>query len=173
MLDVANEIRKELKKNGYSSREISVRKRHAGYSSAINVTIKDLTINLKDIKKIVHKFENVGWDERTGEILSGGNTFVFVDYDYMKLCDFRESNNIEQEAKNILEKANAKAKEINNRGICFKLFKDNDNILYDGEYLTFVNGFTYNGHTHLTPDHLVNILTDIKLGKIKGGDSLV
>lgn len=72
------EIRKTLKSNGYSNRQISVT-----YDGAIWVTIKDSNIKLEDIENLVKKYENYRTDEITGEILSGGNTFVFVQYDYI------------------------------------------------------------------------------------------
>ena len=75
-------LRKELKDKGYSSRKIGVRHRYCGYSSSIHVTIKDLNIDKKEIEAIAKKYSAVDYDERTGEILAGGNTFVFVDYDW-------------------------------------------------------------------------------------------
>lgn len=71
-------IRKELKEHGYSNRRVGVS--YDGY--AIRLTIKELAIEMKEIENIAMKYENYSRDERTGEILSGGNTFVFVDYDY-------------------------------------------------------------------------------------------
>lgn len=71
-------IRKELKEHGYNNRRVSVR--YDGY--AIWVTVKEFEIDIKEIENIANKYENYSIDERTGEILSGGNTFVFVDYDY-------------------------------------------------------------------------------------------
>lgn len=71
-------IRKELKEHGYSNRRVGVS--YDGY--AIRLTIKELAIEMKEIESIAMKYESYSRDERTGEILSGGNTFVFVDYDY-------------------------------------------------------------------------------------------
>lgn len=71
-------LRKELKEHGYNNRRVSVR--YDGY--AIWVTVKAFDIDKKEIENIAMKYENYSCDERTGEILSGGNTFVFVDYDY-------------------------------------------------------------------------------------------
>lgn len=71
-------IRQELKEHGYSNRRVGVS--YDGY--AIRLTIKELAIEMKEIENIAMKYENYSRDERTGEILSGGNTFVFVDYDY-------------------------------------------------------------------------------------------
>lgn len=71
-------IRKELKEHGYNNRRVGVS--YDGY--AIRLNIKELAIDKKEIENIAMKYENYSRDERTGEILSGGNTFVLVDYDY-------------------------------------------------------------------------------------------
>lgn len=71
-------IRKELKEHGYNNRRVGVS--YDGY--AIWLNIKELAIDIKEIENIVMKYENYSRDERTGEILQGGNTFVFVNYDY-------------------------------------------------------------------------------------------
>lgn len=71
-------IRKELKEHGYNNRRVGVS--YDGY--AIRLKIKELAIDIKEIENIAMKYENYSRDERTGEILSGGNTFVLVDYDY-------------------------------------------------------------------------------------------
>lgn len=70
-------IRNTLKSNGYSNRQIGVTN-----DGAIWVTIKDSNIKLEDIENLVKKYEYYYTDKATGEILSGGNTFVFVQYDY-------------------------------------------------------------------------------------------
>jgi len=79
----AAEIRKEIKKEfGLSSRDVSVKVRAGG--GAVNVslrTLKSLPFFNK-IKKIGQGKEKYTRDERTQEILSGGNTFIFVDIDY-------------------------------------------------------------------------------------------
>lgn len=75
-------IRNELKQHGYNSRRVGVRYQIAGYSAAIYVTIKEKEIDKKEIENIAMKYNDIDRDERTGEILMGGNTFVFVDYDY-------------------------------------------------------------------------------------------
>lgn len=71
-------IRKELKEHGYNNRRVGVS--YDGY--AIRLNIKELAIDKKEIENIAMKYENYSRDERTGEILSGGDTFVIVDYDY-------------------------------------------------------------------------------------------
>lgn len=70
-------VRNALKSNGYNNRKVSVTN-----DGAIWVTVKDLDINIDDIEKLVKKYEHYYTDEITGEILQGGNTFIFVQYDY-------------------------------------------------------------------------------------------
>lgn len=71
-------IRQALKEHGYNNRKVCVR--YDGY--AIWLTIKDLAIDIKEIEQLTKGYESYERDEFTGEILSGGNTFVFVNYAY-------------------------------------------------------------------------------------------
>ena len=75
-------IRKMLKEKGYNSRRVGVTYQVAGYSAIIRVTIKESGIDKSEIEYIVKHFNEIDRDERTGEILEGGNTFVSVNYDY-------------------------------------------------------------------------------------------
>lgn len=75
-------IRKELKENGFTSKDISVRVRAALYDTAIDVTVKNPLIRLSDVEKIVKKFSEVEYDERTMEILAGCNVYVHCQYEY-------------------------------------------------------------------------------------------
>lgn len=77
MMTTQQQIRNELKEAGYKARAISVTKD----GSATYIRIKDATINIDDVKKIADKHKLVHRCEYSGEILSGGNHFVFVDYD--------------------------------------------------------------------------------------------
>lgn len=77
MAEKANIIRTLLKTEyKLTSNDVSVRKD----GSAIHVDIKSLNAikHYFDIKKISDSQRNIDRDERTHEILSGGNTFVFV-----------------------------------------------------------------------------------------------
>ena len=71
----AKAIRTALKEAGFNQKQISVKKQFGGYSVAFYVTIRDANI---DKSTIVNKFKSIDYDERTGEILAGGNDYVFV-----------------------------------------------------------------------------------------------
>lgn len=96
--DLGTMIRDVLKKAGYKvPKEISVRKRNAG---AYYVEIKTFKIDKKNVEKIVKKFEDIDYDEVTGEILAGANTYVFVNYDYdMELKEFERIQKFLEEVK--------------------------------------------------------------------------
>jgi len=78
----STEIKKMLKDKGIDTKNISVKCSPCGYSESIRVTLKDENINKKEVEKIVNNLESYERDEKTGEILEGGNTYVFVEYDY-------------------------------------------------------------------------------------------
>lgn len=80
--EIKKEITAELKESGYNSRKVSVSVKDAGWSTKIDITIKDPTVNAHEIEAIVSKRESIDRDERTGEILAGCNTYVFVAYKY-------------------------------------------------------------------------------------------
>lgn len=71
-------IKQGLKDAGYNTRMVSVANRHAGYSSALELTIRDSSVNYELVQSIATANENIHYDEATQEILSGGNTFVDV-----------------------------------------------------------------------------------------------
>jgi hypothetical protein len=73
----ANQAKKLLKEAGINTKSIRAK---ADYSS-LNVWIKDPTIDAEAVEKVLNKFESIRRCEATGEILSGGNYFVFVQYD--------------------------------------------------------------------------------------------
>ncbi|MBK2257559.1 hypothetical protein [Francisella philomiragia] len=76
----SKEIKRELAKElGVKFNDFSVRGRY----SAIDVDIKTL-VSKSSVKKVTDKYEKIDRCDYTGEILAGGNTFVFVDYDLRK-----------------------------------------------------------------------------------------
>ena len=72
----AKEIRGILKEKGIKA---SVRMRSG---SAISIYIQDLGADYEAVREVAQSFENIRRCEYTHEILSGGNDFVFVSYDY-------------------------------------------------------------------------------------------
>lgn len=80
--ELGNAIRKKIKALGYTSRDVSVRVSDAGYETAVHIYIKNMAVNEQAVKGVAKSFEYIDRDERSYEILSGGNTFVFVEYDY-------------------------------------------------------------------------------------------
>lgn len=81
--DKAKILRKELKeKYNINSKQVSIRSRLCGYSDAIDIEIKDLSIPLtiEKITQIANKFESIRYDKYSGEILSGANTYINVRY---------------------------------------------------------------------------------------------
>lgn len=77
----AKAIRAALKEAGITSKQVSVRHRYVGYSSSFNITIKDGNISEMQVKNICKRFESYETDERTGEILEGGNDYILVERD--------------------------------------------------------------------------------------------
>lgn len=74
--EIRNEITKAFKSKGWSNRKVGLKVDY----NCIRANVKDLSIKLKDVEAIVHEYESISYDEYCGEILAGGNTFVFVDY---------------------------------------------------------------------------------------------
>lgn len=77
----AKAIRAALKEAGITSKQVSVKHRYCGYSSSYHITIKDGNVSELQIKDICKSFESVDYDERTGEILEGGNDYILVERD--------------------------------------------------------------------------------------------
>ena len=72
-------IRQALKNLGISSRQVSVKTDYYSMGSSIRIKIKDASVSSALVEKIANEHESIDRDQ-SGEILSGGNRFVFVDY---------------------------------------------------------------------------------------------
>ena len=72
----ADALRAALKAAGFNARRVSVREHH----STLRVTVRDPSASLTRVKKIAAPFESVRHCQATGEILSGGNTFLSCEY---------------------------------------------------------------------------------------------
>ncbi len=105
-------IRTVLKKElGLTSRDVSVKARSGGYSSSVNVSIKTtkaLALR-KKIEKVGESQESYERDYASGEILSGGNTFIFVDLDYKfrKAVEDKIQAEFEKQTKNGFEEGDS------------------------------------------------------------------
>lgn len=73
----ADNIRAALKTAGFKSRQVTVKMPHYG---SVTVTIRDASVRLDAVKAVAMPFERISRCEASGEILSGGNTFVRVEY---------------------------------------------------------------------------------------------
>jgi len=80
--ELSKAIQNDLKTAGVPRSAYSIRVSDAGYSTAIDIHVKDIAVRLETIREIVNKRESIRYDERCQEILEGGNTFVNVRYDY-------------------------------------------------------------------------------------------
>lgn len=105
-METAKEIRQKLKEAGYSSKRVSVTSSRGGYDSSVRIKVKDLTANIERIKEIASGYEKFSRDEITQEILEGGNTFVFVEYDWEVVhaaaeLKMEQARQIIEEGKNI------------------------------------------------------------------------
>lgn len=49
---------------------------------SVRITIKNPTISFEAVKAITNKYESVRYCDATGDMLEGGNTFVFINYDW-------------------------------------------------------------------------------------------
>ena len=72
-------IKEELKKAGFK-KGYTISIKDCLYDTSIRIKISDPTIARKEIEKVMYKYQEIDRDERTGEILSGGNYYVFVEY---------------------------------------------------------------------------------------------
>ena len=96
-MNEAKLIRAELKALGFTAKHVSVR---TSRGSAVNVNIKSPLLSMEVAEKIGKKYESVTRCEHSGEILSGGNTFIFVSYDW----DYkRETEQSYSELKELME----------------------------------------------------------------------
>ena len=116
----AKAIRAALKEAGITSKQVSVRHRYCGYSSSYNITIKDGNVSELQIRDICKRFESVDYDERTGEILEGGNDYILVERDNHAPVDGSEYLDA---VKNALAKLEREGKREKIEGTRWTIFK--------------------------------------------------
>lgn len=156
----SREIKSYLKENGIDTRKVSIRHEYPGYSEIFNITIKDININANKIEELTRHFESYETDERTGEILAGGNTFIYVSYDYdvIKEANDKYNQNIIDIIEKELSTRTEEEKASWNNGDCNPVISLADKIICyrcgsaieirDLEtYTTFRSGLTYLAET--------------------------
>ena len=81
--ELSMKIRKSLKEAGYTQKDIKVSVRSSRYDTAAKITIHNPHIDRHRIEKILRPaYEETDRDDITGEILQGGNTMLFIEYEY-------------------------------------------------------------------------------------------
>lgn len=80
--ELSAEVKKELKTAGFELRSFCVSVRDIGYSTKITVKILSPQISVESVRKLLRHHEDYELDKRTGEILQGGNTYLFIDYEH-------------------------------------------------------------------------------------------
>lgn len=78
--DHAADIRKALKAQGWTSRDVSVRADYYSMGSSIRIIIKNAAVPMHVVERIAKGHEVIHYDHYVGEILSGANRFVDVRY---------------------------------------------------------------------------------------------
>ena len=96
-MTTAKEIRAEIKKElNLNARQVSVRSDRGDF----NVSVKVRGVNFAKLEDLCKKFERVRRCEMSGDILSGGNTYVSVSIDYV--LEQAVNSEYEQQAKDIV-----------------------------------------------------------------------
>jgi len=132
--DVSSSVKKELKEKGFNTKSISVRGRNVGYSDALDITIKDPSIDIDEVRKLVNKHESYERDA-SGDILQGGNRYVNVKYEYGLFDSIGEEN--KAEASKLIEQAksnNGSGIELGNKHYLFHDKNDNETFIHSNEH---------------------------------------
>lgn len=120
----AKQVKDFLGKNGIKvTKDLKVRCSH----NVIEVCLNSFSFSQIEIQKLLStKFERIDKCELTGEILSGGNLFVFVDYGF----DFMENLASTKLAELQKEKPNFDdvVKEISDKDSIYNILKSSDNV---------------------------------------------
>jgi hypothetical protein len=82
--ELSKAIQNDLKAAGVPRAAYSIRVQDCGYSVSVRINIKDLSVLPAEVKRIALHYQEYERDV-SGEILQGGNTYIFVDYDWKTL----------------------------------------------------------------------------------------
>lgn len=98
----AQEVAAKLKAIGITNKQVSCR----GDYNSINCRVKDLSIDLEVVKQIAYEYQKIDRCDYSGEILLGGNTYVFVEYDHATEREHSNSEKFQQLKSEIKQKLN-------------------------------------------------------------------
>lgn len=70
------QIAQALKAAGYNNRKVTVKDVSGSLNWSFDVTIRDANVVLADVKAAANRFRDIDRCEASGEILSGGNTYI-------------------------------------------------------------------------------------------------
>lgn len=89
--ELGSYVRSKLKEVGITSRMVSVRVSDCGYSTSVDCYVKDLSVDINAVKKIVSEVDYIRYDPYAQEILSGCNIFTHVEYDWEIMRDAKNA----------------------------------------------------------------------------------
>ena len=85
--EIATQIRTRLKSEmGLTGKQVSVKAKSFSMGQSVDIFVKAIT-DFRKIEGIAYEFQHIRRDEVTGEVLSGGNTYISVEPDW----DFRSA----------------------------------------------------------------------------------
>lgn len=133
----------KLKENGINRRSYSIK---SSYGNAISITLKSIEVNLHTVERLVKEYQSIDRDERTGEILQGGNTYIFVSYDDDMIRV--ESEKYLEQAQSIIANSELKF------GDTLATFANGNRLHYDamGEYLCVLGNGNDSSNRHYARD---------------------
>jgi hypothetical protein len=162
------EIRDAFKALGWNNRKVSVKHRYCGYSDAIDITIKSFDIDVKKAEDIAKSKQSIRYDEATGEILMGANTFVNVRFDNELLENEKNDIryiNIANKMRNMKMKPNCGEIIAENDKFIIYYFKNIEYVTYGQIYIESKdNSYLYHHKRNYKvyhEDSLEGILVDI------------
>ena len=156
----ANELKKalfeEFQKNGITKKQIKISARFSMYDECATITIHDLTLPKNKVEEIATAFESYERDQRSGEILQGGNTFIRVEYDYDKWQEQEKSH--EEQAQNII------ATKAQNEGVLNPIFENDNRFLINKDCFVIRSKNEQKRYNDPTKWEVMRFLTRYHLG---------
>lgn len=80
--EIGAAIKKELKAAGYNVKDFKVSVKTSGYDTAAYITVKNPGVNRCKVENLLHHWDQIDRDERTGEVLAGCNLYLFIEYEH-------------------------------------------------------------------------------------------